>query len=565
MGARQARISVGVGVVAALVSILLVLPTANATFPGSNGLLSWIQDGDLWTALPNGSSAAKLLDDADHPAWSVDGAWVLFDRDFSGSGEIVKATANASVVTRLTTDAADDIEPAWSPDNTRMVFSSNRIGGEYRLYIMNTDGSGGLVPLTNGDNLGTGTDDHSPEWSPNGQRIIFQRGDGAGGSNIWSINANGTNAFQVNPETAPGGEAFTKLVTPKWSPNGQNIVFASEADACNSRIWVMAAANGANLDDVPDGGCLVAEPTWSPDGTIILFRLTAGPTGDGLYGYNIGGNSISELIGGAGATTPDWQPIGGSPVTTTTTTTSTSVPNTTVTTATTVPPTKDKKSRPLVVRAGRWFLRNTASTGVADLVFDYGNPSGDVAVTGDWDGNGSTTPGVVRNGTWFLRQSNTSGVADLTFNYGNPGDLAITGDWDGNGTVTPGVVRGGQWFLRNSNTTGVADVTFLYGNPGDLPVPGDWDSTGTFTPGVVRNGAWFVRNSNTTGVADATFGFGNPGDIPLPGDWDGNGSTTPGVVRSGTWFIRNSNTTGTAEASFGYGDPSDKPLTWQNA
>ena len=66
------------------------------------------------------------------------------------------------------------------------------------------------------------------------------------------------------------------------------------------------------------------------------------------------------------------------------------------------------------------------------MVFDYGNPTGDLAVTGDWDGNGSTTPGVVRNGTWYLRNANTSGVADLSFAYGNPGDLAITGDWDGN-------------------------------------------------------------------------------------------------------------------------------------
>lgn len=554
----------------AVIALSLVLPQASATFPGQNGLIAWSQGGDIWKAKPNGSEAAKLLDDGDRAAWSVDGAWLLFERDFSGNGEIFKASAAGSFVTRLTTDPADDIQPSWSPDNARMVFASNRVGGEYRLFIMNTDGSGGLVQLTNGDALPAGTDDNAPEWSPNGQRILFQRGDGNGGTNIWSIRADGTSPFQVNADDSPDAKPFDKLVAPKWSPNGATLVAAATAPGCDSRIFRMSAADGSGISAVPDSSCLVAEPAWSPNGEIILFRATAGPTGDGIYGYNVPGNTLAELVGGAGATAPDWQPLGGTVVTTTSPTTvvpptthTTVTTSTTTTTTTLPPPPVDKKSRPLVVRAGRWYLRNTATTGVADVVFDYGNPTGDTPVTGDWDGNGSTTPGVVRGNTWFLRNTNSTGVADLSLTYGNPGDIPITGDWDGNGTVTPGVVRAGTWYLRNANTTGVADITFTYGNPGDTPVTGDWDSTATATPGVVRNGTWFLRNSNTTGVADATFGYGNPTDIPLPGDWDANGSTTPGVVRSGTWYLRNSNTTGTGDVSFGYGDATDKPLRWR--
>jgi len=564
----SSRIRVAAAVVVAI-AFGLVMPQSQATFPGGNGLLAWSQGGDLWTAKPNGADAALFLAGGDHPAWSVDGAWLLFDRLIGGKGDVFKVAANGAAVTNLTNNVADDIQPAWSPDNSRMVFASNRVDNEYRLFVMNTDGSGGLVQLTNGDALGAGTDDGAPEWSPNGARIVFQRGDGNGGSRIYSIKADGTDLIPLTGTTSPDAKPYTKLVTPKWSPDGTKIVFTAEAGACDSRIFVMSSA-GANPDDVPDGGCLVAEPTWSPDGTIILFRVTDVPvTGSGLYGYNIPGNTLAKLANGPGATSPDWEALGGSPVTTTTTTTTTVVPNTTITTTTTtttLPPTTDKKSRPLVVRSGRWYLRNTATTGTADVTFDYGNPTGDTPIAGDWDGNGSTTPGVVRGNTWFLRNSNTTGVADLSFTYGNPGDTPITGDWDGNGTVTPGVVRGGTWYLRNSNTTGVADTTFTYGNPGDTPVTGDWDSTGTVTPGVVRNGTWYLRNSNTTGVADATFTYGNPtGDIPVTGDWDGNGSTTPGVVRSGTWYVRNSNTTGVADSSFGYGDAGDKPLTWRNA
>ena len=194
--------------------------------------MAWIQDGDLWTALPNGGSPAKFIDDADHPAWSVDGAWLLFDRQVSGKGDVFKVSANGTLTTNLTNHAADDIQPAWSPDNDRMVFASNRVGNEYRLYIMNADGSGGLVPLTNGDNLGAGTDDGAPEWSPNGQKIVFQRGDGNGGSRIYTINADGTGRpSPLTGTTSPDAKPFDKLVTPKWSPNGARIVFTAEAGA----------------------------------------------------------------------------------------------------------------------------------------------------------------------------------------------------------------------------------------------------------------------------------------------------------------------------------------------
>ncbi len=81
---------------------------------------------------------------------------------------------------------------------------------------------------------------------------------------------------------------------------------------------------------------------------------------------------------------------------------------------------------PGVVRNGLFYLRNSNTTGVANTTFAYGNP-GDQVVIGDWDGNGTYTPGVVRpdlvNGgqTWYLRNSNTTGVADVVFNFKGTG------------------------------------------------------------------------------------------------------------------------------------------------
>ena len=122
-----------------------------------------------------------------------------------------------------------------------------------------------------------------------------------------------------------------------------------------------------------------------------------------------------------------------------------------------------------------WNLRNSNAGGAADIVYTYGRADGGgIPIVGDWDGNGTFTPGIVSTNTssqwtWNLRNSNNGGAADIVYTYGGyvSGDIPITGDWDGNGTFTPGIVRGNTWSLRNSNNGGGADITFGYGSLGD--------------------------------------------------------------------------------------------------
>jgi hypothetical protein len=52
-------------------------------------------------------------------------------------------------------------------------------------------------------------------------------------------------------------------------------------------------------------------------------------------------------------------------------------------------------------------------------------------VAGDWDGDGVDTAGFFDNGNFHLRNSNTTGPADLTFSFGRGGDLPVAGDWNG--------------------------------------------------------------------------------------------------------------------------------------
>ena len=204
----------------------------------------------------------------------------------------------------------------------------------------------------------------------------------------------------------------------------------------------------------------------------------------------------------------------------------------------------------------QWFLRETPSSGAADIVFGYGD-FGDRPIVGDWDGDGIDTVGVVRGNAFYLHNSNTSGRADVAFEYGDSGDTVIVGDWDGDGIDTVGVVRGNAFYLRNSNTSGRADVTFSFGDPGDRVIVGKWrKGDKADSVGVVRGNTFYLRNA-ATGRADIVFTYGDPGDEVHVGDWNGDGVDTPCVVRGATWYARNSNSTGLADRVFTYGDPSD--------
>ena len=133
--------------------------------------------------------------------------------------------------------------------------------------------------------------------------------------------------------------------------------------------------------------------------------------------------------------------------------------------------------------------------------------------------------------------SSAQAGGDTIFTYGNPGDIAVVGDWDGNGSDTPGVVRYDRWYLNNQQDGSAPERAFIYGNPGDIAVVGDWDGNGTDSPGVKRSGRWYLNNQQDGSVPERFFTYGNPGDIAVVGDWDGNGSDSPGVERSGRWYL----------------------------
>ena len=253
--------------------------------------------------------------------FSPDGSRIAFDNFLSGEYGIETADPDGSDVVRLT-DGVNDSWASWSPDGTKILFSSTRydpsIGAceagfphEFRcptdIFVMDADGTD-VVRLTD-DPAG----EVMPVWSPDGGRIAFVReGDLATGTYeaIYSMAPDGTDVRQVS--SADGGSDFW----PTWSPDGFRIAFAAIRNE-DWGIWVVGA-DGSNEHMIlgGTGAGYVDDPVWSPDGRLIAFvgNMTVDDysPNDALYVMNADGTAVTPIadapgIGVAGDLA--WQPI----------------------------------------------------------------------------------------------------------------------------------------------------------------------------------------------------------------------------------------------------------------
>jgi dipeptidyl aminopeptidase/acylaminoacyl peptidase len=133
--------------------------------------------------------------------------------------------ADGSNPVNLTQNAADDINPAWSPDGTKIAFGSGR-GGDWEVYVMGTDGSN-PDPRTDDP-----ADDYAPAWSPvrEGRR--------------WLVGANGTDRGSNPPF---GAETDGAILV--W--RGSGYVDAVDVDVLTVKsLRIVGAAQGAGEEVV---------------------------------------------------------------------------------------------------------------------------------------------------------------------------------------------------------------------------------------------------------------------------------------------------------------------------
>jgi len=187
-----------------------------------------------------------------------------------------------------------------SPDGKTIVF--DLLGDIYTLPVT----GGTALPLRTGLAM-----EVQPRFSPDGKKILFTS-DAGGGDNIWVMDPDGSNARQITKET------FRLLNNAAWMPDGQYIVarkhFTSGRSLGAGEIWMYHISGGKGLqltarkNDQQD----VNEPVVSPEGRYVYFSEDMYP--GGYFQYNKDPNEgifsirrfdrekgiVEEVTGGAG-------------------------------------------------------------------------------------------------------------------------------------------------------------------------------------------------------------------------------------------------------------------------
>jgi Tol biopolymer transport system component len=212
---------------------------------------------ELWIVNADGTGERKVLDDPKYvdqtPSFSPSGKQVVFSRCSFKSPypcRLYRVNVDGKGLTQLTNseDESEDFFPAYSPDGTRIAFTSILRGGYLsRVYVMNSDGSGlhAITPAELGGN--------EPDWASDGSRIVFQTydpyvGDFSQNEEIWSIDPDGNDLKQltkINDSLRRVYYAAPHDYAPSWSPAGDAIVFERDNGPYTKRsIVVMSARSG---------------------------------------------------------------------------------------------------------------------------------------------------------------------------------------------------------------------------------------------------------------------------------------------------------------------------------
>ena len=273
-----------------------------------------------------------------NPLWSPDGksiAWIGFSAGRSGLW-VAHADGSGAKFIHETGGTNSPLPTtgktvAWSPDSKQIAFVSSAPGPEakdlsgdpvvitrylykpdlsegnthfndnYRLHIFIADlAGGGVKQVTSGDHY-----EHSLDWSPNGQEILF----------VSNREPNEDQFFNYDIFALKAADGSIRRLTstenteyrPLWSPDGKTIVYEGtrrgltdlETTMEDTHIWLMDA-DGKNRREL--GGAIdnrQGAPVWSPDGKSVLF--TVRERGDiKLYRLSVKGGAPEVVVGDRG-------------------------------------------------------------------------------------------------------------------------------------------------------------------------------------------------------------------------------------------------------------------------
>jgi Tol biopolymer transport system component len=321
-----------------LVAAGVVTAGSLATAPGKNGRIAfrrYLDANQTWGAIytinPDGTDPRQITHPPkgvvdDQPEWSKDGSMLVFssNRDKLGrpANSIYSAVfsmhASGTGVTRLSADCPSpdkaagcpyDFLPSFSPDGKHVVFAA----APGSIVVANSDGSNAhvVVKATTPDSGHSGYTATDPQLSPDGKRLLFVRENRGNlppkdAQAIFVADAQGKGARRVTPWSLAAGD------NPDWSPDGQWILFHSNANSDKQGQIYVAHPDGSGLKQLTNfkPGAIVTSSSFAPDGKWIVFASTGIGGQADIFVMRSDGTGIRQVTRTKlWESAPDWGPV----------------------------------------------------------------------------------------------------------------------------------------------------------------------------------------------------------------------------------------------------------------
>ncbi len=226
----------------------------------------WCVAGAALLGLAAGGPAAAqgfvLLSDLQdrYPTWDAATERVWFNSNRTGIDQLWTVAADGSGPRMYPAEGHREVVPDVGPDGR--VAYVRYVGENEEIFLLDPE-SGRRVPLASDPGA-----DSDPSWSPDGSRVWFSS-NRDGNWSIWSAPVNGS---EVCKET----HAAQRDALPRVSPDGRWLAFQRTMARTDAEIWVKNLETGEERNVSNWSGGWDGWPSWAPDSRSILFGSNRG-------------------------------------------------------------------------------------------------------------------------------------------------------------------------------------------------------------------------------------------------------------------------------------------------
>jgi Tol biopolymer transport system component/DNA-binding winged helix-turn-helix (wHTH) protein len=165
--------------------------------------------------------------------------------------------ARGGIATRLTFDPAEDTQPVWSPDGSRLLFNSNR-NGQFDFYELTSNALGDERLV-----FATPYRKAPLDWSRDGRSLLYYSAENTSYDNLWVLPLVGPRVPRQLFRTEGTGSSA------EFTPDGRWLAYMTKESGADSEVFIQSFPATGQKWQISSGGG--SEPHWRGDGRELFY------------------------------------------------------------------------------------------------------------------------------------------------------------------------------------------------------------------------------------------------------------------------------------------------------